>query len=132
MIYALLASILWGVSYYSYSVLTKSGVPFHVLIACMIPVSLSTVIFCFFTNEPWEGTLLRPELFTYLSSTLLAQVFVYLSFKESDVVLVTIIEMTYPLTLILLCFIFEKRIASVSEFVAIFLILLGVFVSMKR
>lgn len=130
MIYALLASFLWGVSYYSYSSLTRSGAQYWVLSLLLLPLSIFTIGMTHLTSD--DRVFRLPEnlwlVGAYVGATLLANICVYLSFKgQDDVFLMTTIEMTYPVFMLVFLILFQDRSFQWKDFCGLFLVLCGLF-----
>ena len=133
MIYAFFASLSWGVSYYCFSLLSPK-IPYWALILTLVPLHLTAAALGYHTQKTNFETLSQNTtvIFFYMIATALGNLFVYLAFKNCDSFIATSIEMTYPVVIMFLLFLFSNRTISKEDVLGLLLIFIGVLVINKN
>ena len=71
-------------------------------------------------------------LFIFVISSILGNFLVFQSLKNADVVIISVLEMTYPIFILLFKFILEKERIEWSQIVGILVTIFGVFLVVKK
>ena len=135
MIYAVTASFFWGIMYYANSKIIKSGMTYSQILFFTLPLW----VFLMFILKG-DDELLNLEmdeknkyfLFIFVISSILGNFLVFQSLKNADVVIISVLEMTYPIFILLIKFILEKERIEWSQIVGILVTIFGVFLVVKK
>ena len=132
MIYAILSSIFWGVMYFFQAKLISKGMNLVTLWGLnMIP----NIIYLTISYKDFGNNLSREDLPTicfWLTGSYLGSFFIYLSLKHTDVSSASIIEMTYPVFILLLLFFVDGETPNSKSIMGFVLIFVGSILIFKK
>lgn len=128
---ALLAAITWGIYYPLVDMALKKISLYSVILLSMIPVLLAMPLFMRTISNDIETVRHLPatEQWTILSLGLIGlfgEVMVYMAITEKNATLASLIEMTYPLFVVLFAWLFYRQLhVTPSVFAGGLMILVG-------
>jgi drug/metabolite transporter (DMT)-like permease len=135
MIYAFLASFFWGIMYYSNSKIVKSGMTYSQILVFSLPLWFF-LMFLLKGNEKLVDFDMaiknKNYLLFFLCSSIIGNFLIFQSLKNADVVIISVLEMTYPIFILLIRFFLEKERIEITQFLGIVITIFGVFLTLKK
>jgi hypothetical protein len=135
MIYAFLASFFWGIMYYSNSKIVKSGMTYSQILVFSLPLWFF-LMFLLKGNEKLVDFDMaiknKNYLLLFLCSSIIGNFLIFQSLKSADVVIISVLEMTYPIFILFIRFILEKERIEITQLLGIVITILGVFLTLKK
>lgn len=135
MIYALVASFFWGVMYYSNSKIVKTGMTYSQILFFSLPLWFF-LMFLLKKDENLVNIEMIGEnklfIFLFLVSSVLGNFLIFQSLKKADVVIISVLEMTYPIFILLIKFFFEREKIEWTQAFGIMVTVFGVFLVVKK
>jgi len=135
MIYAILAGFFWGIMYYSNSKIVKSGMTYSQILVFSLPLWIF-LMFLLKGNEKLIDIDMaiknKNYLLFFLCSSILGNFLIFQSLKNADVVIISVLEMTYPIFILLIRFFLEKERIEITQFLGIVITIFGVFLTLKK
>ena len=133
MIYAILASLFWGVMYYFQSKLISKGMNLVTMWGLnMIP----NIVYLIISHKEFGNNISFKDnfylFFFWITGSYLGSFFIYLSLKNTDVSSASIIEMTYPVFIMMLLFLIDGEIPNIKSIVGFILIFIGSIFILKK
>lgn len=133
MIYAILASVFWGAMYFFQAKLISKGMNLVTLWGInMIP----NLIYLTIGYKNFGNNLSLKEdwitLLCWVTGSYLGSFFIYLSLKHTDVSSASIIEMTYPVFIMLLLWFVDNEIPNKQSLMGFLLIFVGSVLIFKK
>ena len=135
MIYAVTASFFWGIMYYANSKIIKSGMTYSQILFFTLPLWVFLMFILKGDDELLNLEMAEKNkyfLFIFVISSILGNFLVFQSLKNADVVIISVLEMTYPIFILLIKFILEKERIEWSQIVGILVTIFGVFLVVKK
>lgn len=135
MIYAFLASFFWGIMYYSNSKIVKSGMTYSQILVFSLPLWFF-LMFLLKGDEKlidFDAAIKNKNyLLFFLCSSIIGNFLIFQSLKNADVVIISVLEMTYPIFILLIRFFLEKERIEITQFLGIVITIFGVFLTLKK
>jgi drug/metabolite transporter (DMT)-like permease len=135
MIYAILAGFFWGIMYYSNSKIVKSGMTYSQILVFSLPLWIF-LMFLLKGNEKLIDIDIaiknKNYLLFFLCSSIIGNFLIFQSLKNADVVIIAVLEMTYPIFILLIRFFLEKERIEITQFLGIVITIFGVFLTLKK
>jgi drug/metabolite transporter (DMT)-like permease len=135
MIYAFLASFFWGIMYYSNSKIVKSGMTYSQILVFSLPLWFF-LMFLLKGDEKlidFDAAIKNKNyLLFFLCSSIIGNFLIFQSLKNADVVIISVLEMTYPIFILLIRFFLEKERIEITQFLGIMITIFGVFLTLKK
>ena len=135
MIYALMASFFWGIMYYSNSKIVKTGMTYSQILFFSLPLWFFLMFLLRKEESLFDFNMIEKNKFfivLFLISSVLGNFLIFQSLKNADVVIISVLEMTYPIFILLIKFLFEKERIEWSQLVGILVTIFGVFMVVKK
>lgn len=135
MIYAVTASFFWGIMYYANSKIIKSGMTYSQILFFTLPLWVFLMFILKGDDELLNLEMAEKNkyfLFIFVISSILGNFLVFQSLKNADVVIISVLEMTYPIFILLIKFLFERERIEWSQVVGILVTIFGVFLVVKK
>ena len=135
MIYAVTASFFWGIMYYANSKIIKSGMTYSQILFFTLPLWVFLMFILKGDDELLNLEMAEKNkyfLFIFVISSILGNFLVFQSLKNADVVIISVLEMTYPIFILLIKFILEKERIEWSQMIGILVTIFGVFLVVKK
>jgi len=133
MIYAILASLFWGIMYYFQSKLINKGMNLATLWGLnMLP---NILYLSFFHDKFALDFSIKENIFLicfWLCGSIFGSFFIFQSLRTTNVVIASVIEMTYPIAILFLRFFLEKERIEITQFLGIVITIFGVFLTLKK
>jgi len=130
-VYALLTSILWGLVYTFYQKLLDDVNPICILFVTSLISTIMLLPFFLINDSPLVKILdidkrILSQLLLASIIAALANVFLYLSIQSLNATVASILEITYPLFIILFSFFMFKYVPNVYTLIGSLFIFIGV------
>lgn len=135
MIYALMASFFWGIMYYSNSKIVKTGMTYSQILFFSLPLWFFLMFLLRKEESLFDFNMIEKNKFfiiLFLISSVLGNFLIFQSLKNADVVIISVLEMTYPIFILLIKFLFEQERVEWSQVVGILVTIFGVFMVVKK
>jgi drug/metabolite transporter (DMT)-like permease len=135
MIYAFLASFFWGIMYYSNSKIVKSGMTYSQILFFSLPLWFFLMFFLKGDEKLVDFDMAiknKNYLLFFLCASILGNFLIFQSLKNADVVIISVLEMTYPIFILLIRFFLEKERIEITQFLGIIITIFGVFLTLKK
>jgi len=135
MIYAFLASFFWGIMYYSNSKIVKSGMTYSQILFFSLPLWFFLMFFLKGDEKLIDFDMAiknKNYLLFFLCASILGNFLIFQSLKNADVVIISVLEMTYPIFILLIRFFLEKERIEITQFLGIVITNFGVFLTLKK
>ena len=133
MIYAVIASFFWGTMYYFQSKLISKGM--NLVTMWGLNMMPNVLYLLFFYDKFADNFSLKDNFYLlifWLCGSIMGSFFIFQSLRNTSVVIAAVIEMTYPLFILLFKFILEKERIEWSQIVGILVTIFGVFLVVKK
>ena len=135
MIYAFLASFFWGIMYYSISKIVKSGMTYSQILVFSLPLWFFLMFLLKGDEKLFDFDMAiknKNYLLFFLCSSIVGNFLIFQSLKSADVVIISVLEMTYPIFILLIRFLLEKERIEITQLLGIVITILGVFLTLKK
>lgn len=135
MIYALMASFFWGIMYYANSKIVKTGMTYSQMLFFSLPLWFFLMFFLRKDESLFDQNMVESNklfLTLFLISSILGNFLIFQSLKKADVVIISVIEMTYPIFILLIKFFFERERIEWTQILGILVTIFGVFLVVKK
>lgn len=137
MIYAYFICIAWGIMYYLSSRLTKMGLSYSGFTIILLPISICTIIYGFYNNQYQNDLKLinRENIIIFLLfiiSSFIGNLLVFLSMKTVDPFIISILELGYPIIILLIMISLNEIKFNWSHFFGILLTFSGIYLILKE
>lgn len=135
MIYALMASFFWGIMYYANSKIVKTGMTYSQMLFFSLPLWFFLMFFLRKDESLFDQNMVESNklfLILFLISSILGNFLIFQSLKTADVVIISVIEMTYPIFILLIKFFFERERIEWTQMLGILVTIFGVFLVVKK
>jgi len=135
MIYAFLASFFWGIMYYSNSKIVKSGMTYSQILVFSLPLWFFLMFFLKGNEKLIDVDMAiknKNYLLFFLCASIIGNFLIFQSLKNADVVIISVLEMTYPIFILLIRFFLEKERIEITQFLGIVITIFGVFLTLKK
>lgn len=135
MIYAFLASFFWGIMYYSNSKIVKSGMTYSQILVFSLPLWFFLMFLLKGDEKLFDFDMAiknKNYLLFFLCSSIVGNFLIFQSLKSADVVIISVLEMTYPIFILLIRFLLEKERIEITQLLGIVITILGVFLTLKK
>lgn len=135
MIYALMASFFWGLMYYANSKIIKTGMTYSQILVFSLPLWFFMMFFLRKDESLIDLKLIENNkllIIIFLISSILGNFLIFQSLKENDVVVISVLEMTYPIFILLIKFFFERERIEWTQMLGILVTIFGVFLVVKK
>lgn len=135
MIYALMASFFWGIMYYANSKIVKTGMTYSQMLFFSLPLWFFLMFFLRKDESLFDQNMVESNklfLILFLISSILGNFLIFQSLKKADVVIISVIEMTYPIFILLIKFFFERERIEWTQMLGILVTIFGVFLVVKK
>lgn len=135
MIYALMASFFWGIMYYANSKIVKTGMTYSQMLFFSLPLWFFLMFFLRKDESLFDQNMVESNklfLILFLISSILGNFLIFQSLKKADVVIIAVIEMTYPIFILLIKFFFERERIEWTQMLGILVTIFGVFLVVKK
>ena len=135
MIYALMASFFWGIMYYANSKIVKTGMTYSQMLFFSLPLWFFLMFFLRKDESLFDQNMVESNklfLVLFLISSILGNFLIFQSLKTADVVIIAVIEMTYPIFILLIKFFFERERIEWTQMLGVLVTIFGVFLVVKK
>ena len=135
MIYAVTASFFWGIMYYTNSKIVKTGMTYSQILFFSLPLWFFLMFLLRKEESLFDFNMIEKNKFfiiLFLVSSVLGNFLIFQSLKNADVVIISVLEMTYPIFILLFKFFLEKERIELSQIVGILVTIFGVFMVVKK
>lgn len=135
MIYALMASFFWGIMYYANSKIVKTGMTYSQMLFFSLPLWFFLMFFLRKDESLFDQNMVESNklfLILFLISSIIGNFLIFQSLKKADVVIISVIEMTYPIFILLIKFFFERERIEWTQMLGILVTIFGVFLVVKK
>ena len=135
MIYALMASFFWGIMYYANSKIVKTGMAYSQMVFFSLPLWFFLMFFLRKDESLFDQNMVESNklfLVLFLISSILGNFLIFQSLKKADVVIIAVIEMTYPIFILLIKFFFERERIEWTQMLGVLVTIFGVFLVVKK
>lgn len=135
MIYALMASFFWGIMYYANSKIVKTGMTYSQMLFFSLPLWFFLMFFLRKDESLFDQNMVESNklfLILFLISSIIGNFLIFQSLKKADVVIISVIEMTYPIFILLIKFLFERERIEWTQMLGILVTIFGVFLVVKK
>lgn len=135
MIYALMASFFWGIMYYANSKIVKTGMTYSQMLFFSLPLWFFLMFFLRKDESLFDQNMVESNklfLILFLISSIIGNFLIFQSLKTADVVIIAVIEMTYPIFILLIKFLFERERIEWTQMLGILVTIFGVFLVVKK
>ena len=135
MIYALMASFFWGIMYYANSKIVKTGMTYSQMLFFSLPLWFFLMFFLRKDESLFDQNMVESNklfLVLFLISSILGNFLIFQSLKKADVVIIAVIEMTYPIFILLIKFFFERERIEWTQMLGVLVTIFGVFLVVKK
>ena len=135
MIYALMASFFWGIMYYSNSKIVKTGMTYSQNLFFSLPLWFFLMFLLRKEESLLDFNMIEKNKFfivLFLISSVLGNFLIFQSLKNADVVIISVLEMTYPIFILLIKFLFERERIEWPQMIGILVTIFGVFLVVKK
>lgn len=135
MIYALMASFFWGIMYYANSKIVKTGMTYSQMLFFSLPLWFFLMFFLRKDESLFDQNMVESNklfLTLFLISSIIGNFLIFQSLKKADVVIISVIEMTYPIFILLIKFFFERERIEWTQMLGILVTIFGVFLVVKK
>lgn len=135
MIYALMASFFWGIMYYSNSKIVKTGMTYSQILFFSLPLWFFLMFLLRKEESLLDFNMIEKNKFfivLFLISSVLGNFLIFQSLKNADVVIISVLEMTYPIFILLIKFLFERERIEWPQMIGILVTIFGVFLVVKK
>ena len=132
MIFAFLAAVSWGLTYYILGRLINQGMNYWFISAMFLPWSLFAAYKSFYENSGSTLSTLPLGLF-YVTINVTSGFLIYLAHREtSNMFIVTIFEMLYPIFVLAFMIFFREEVFTWNKFFGFSIAILGVMIAVKK
>jgi drug/metabolite transporter (DMT)-like permease len=130
-----MASFFWGIMYYSNSKIVKTGMTYSQILFFSLPLWFFLMFLLRKEESLFDFNMIEKNKFfiiLFLISSVLGNFLIFQSLKNADVVIISVLEMTYPIFILFIRFLLEKERIEITQFLGIVITILGVFLTLKR
>jgi drug/metabolite transporter (DMT)-like permease len=137
MIFAYFICIAWGIMYYLMSRLTKLGLSYGGFTIILLPITISMIIYGFYHNDYENDLKLLNKnniilIISFIFSSFAGNVLVFLSMKTVDPFTVSILEIGYPIVILIIMILMNEVKFNMIHLLGIFFTFLGIFLILKE
>ena len=130
-----MASFFWGIMYYSNSKIVKTGMTYSQILFFSLPLWFFLMFLLRKEESLLDFNMIEKNKFfivLFLISSVLGNFLIFQSLKNADVVIISVLEMTYPIFILLIKFLFERERIEWPQMIGILVTIFGVFLVVKK